>query len=138
MTFDELQQTTTFYVVQPSWLPPYLVAQGGDTAPHSNPGHPPVPIQRITLHYVPLDSNKHFNLEIAESVDGMDVQVPNPTTTTVTLSGHNISRTTSEDSNGVEIFRWQEQGTTFVVTARMLARLTEQDVEQMITSMLGG
>jgi hypothetical protein len=138
MSFGQLQQVATFYVAQPSWLPSYLVVLGGDTAPKSDPGHPPIPIQGITLHYGSSDPNQHFSLEIDEFVDGMDVQIPNPTTTTLNLSGHSISRTTSADPNSVEIFRWQDQGTTFIIKARILNPLTEQDVERMIASMLDG
>ena len=137
LTFEELQQIAPFYVAQPSWVPLYLIAQGGDTAPHSDPSHPPVPIQSVVLYYGPAESNQHFSLEIDEFVDGRDIQIPGPTTTTtLNVSGYSVSRTSSDNPNSSVLFRWQDQGTTFLIRAQIDGPLTEQDVEHMIASML--
>ncbi len=137
MTFEQLQQAVQFYVAQPKWVPAYLVALGGDTAPHSDPSHPPVPIQGIALHDAAADPYQHFGLEIDEFMNGVDAQIHiPPLTSTMNLAGHDVSRTSSANPNNVEIFKWQNNGTTFLIRAQIIAPLNEQDVEHMIASML--
>ena len=63
------------------------------------------------------------------------IHIP-PLTSTLNLAGHDVSRTSTDNSDDVVIFRWEDQGTTFLVRAKTATPVTVQDVEHMIASML--
>ena len=138
LTFEQAQQAAQFYVVQPTWLPSYVVAQGVDTAPHGDPTHPPTSIQGITLYYGQVDPRKPLLLQIDEIIGDTAVSVPGtPSISTITIEGHEITRTASTTGNAMVFFKWQDQGTTFMLTVRIAdPDVTEQDIEKLIASML--
>jgi hypothetical protein len=62
-----------------------------------------------------------------------------PNTKMKTINGHPVTQTTQRDGTvSLAYFFWQDQGTSFELTAELADPLTEQDVERVIASMLDG
>ncbi len=77
-------------------------------------------------------------LQIDESIGDTAVSVPGtPSISTISLDGHEVTRTASTTGNAMVFFTWRDQGTTFMLTVRMAdPDVTEQDIEKLIASML--
>jgi hypothetical protein len=137
VTFEQAKQLVSFHLAEPQWLPSYLVAQGIRMESSAPPGTVPSPeqIHNVFLGYGPPDRSQHYSLQILEHGGTFTVQLPN--TTVMTIAGHLVTRSaTTTDSGSLVYFLWQEQGTSFQITAQIAGPLTEQDVEKVIASMI--
>ena len=78
-----------------------------------------------------------FCFTIVEYAGNHNVQVPG-TPMTTKIGGRDMTHSETTGASGaLAYFLRQDQGSTFQLTAQIAGPLTEQDVEQMIASMLG-
>ncbi len=138
LTFPQAEQISPFYVAQPQWVPSYLqfdaVTVGGANPPGTalTPDH----IHFFTLDYQPADGSHQYSLQILEHGGTFTTSYGPGTPSTVTIAEHSVDRFVSSTTIPLTYFTWQDQGTTFQITAQVAGPLTEQDVERMIASML--
>src|SRR5579875_711892 len=160
LTFAQAQRVAPFHLAQPAWLPPCLNVAGitasvlnlTDPQPQVPATPTTSPVQAVRLDFGTAWPNKVYPVVIDELEQGTPLwPIPGqvtPLTTTLTIGGHTVTRlswaivATLPPPGADAAYIWADQGTTFRLSAVVGATfigihmITEQDVEQMIASML--
>lgn len=171
LTFAQAQQLAPFHLAKPAWLPPCLqvadiVASvpnltqvqpnpplaGSTPTPGVSATPPTGPVRVVRVSFaLPnsiVDASAEFTVVINELKQGTPLgpvigQDVGSTTTTMTIAGHHITRTTwpvaavYPQSGPSAVYVWTDRGTTFQFAASLLSwPTTEPNVEHMIASML--
>jgi len=135
VTFAQAQQLAPFYITDPTWLPSYLVSQ---CVIGFREGETPDPSAQLLIEYGPPDGSQAYSVQIVEYTENHGAQ-PSGIPSALTIAGHVVAYSVTPVGYGTHsYFVWHDQGTIFQLDAMLGGPLTEQDVERMIASMLGG
>jgi hypothetical protein len=134
LSFSQAQELASFTLVKPAWVPPYLTYRGV-VVPEWNGAEPP---GSLVEHIMFVFDPPNIYAQLSESSTYVPTAILGASTpTTKTIAGHSITRTDVTALNGtpMEYYRWQDQGTTFELTANITDPVTVDDLEHIIASM---
>ncbi len=148
LSFAQAQQIAPFHLVQPAWVPSYLVSNGIDArvrrtleTPNGTPAIQPASpeaIDSVSFAFGPRVRDNGAVVMIQETPDSVSFGSPpqDAVMSTLMLVGQTITKFEYDSNLPIAGYQWRDQGTGFELKAYLDGQLTEQDVEHMIASML--
>jgi hypothetical protein len=160
LTLAQAQQLAPFHLAKPAWIPSYLhdeqitasvtnITEDQPGTPTTSTTLPTGAVQVVSVSYwglyprPPAVTINELKQGTPLGPAGGPSSGPGINSTTITIAGHAVTRTTwaisavSPPSGPSAKYVWTDQGSTFQLMALITEPSIENDVEHMIASMLG-